>query len=104
MRNISTRKIALGVAGVLMLSLGSAFAQDQAAPQGGGHDGGRGGHGGAFRAACGQDMQTYCASAQSREDRHTCMQTNQDKFSDTCTSFMASHMHGGAPQQPAAGQ
>jgi hypothetical protein len=58
----------------------------------------QGGHWAAFRAACGQDTQTYCATAQSREDRHACVQANKDKFSDTCKSFMASHMHHGAPQ------
>ena len=90
MRNISTRRITLGLALMLSLSSAGAFAQDQAAPPQGG------GHGGAFRAACGQDIQTYCSSAQTREDRHACMQTNHDKFSDTCKSFMDSHMHGSA--------
>jgi hypothetical protein len=82
-----TRQIAL--AGAVLFALGGgAFAQDQsAAPP-------PGGHGGAFRAACGQDMQTYCSTAQSRQDRHACMQTNQDKLSATCKSFLASHMHG----------
>lgn len=85
-----TRQLAL--AGAIMFAFGgAAFAQDQSAPP-------PGGHGGAFHAACGQDIQTYCSTAQSREDRHACVQANKDKFSDTCKSFMASHMHHGAPQ------
>jgi hypothetical protein len=50
-------------------------------------------------------MQTYCPSAQSREDRHACVEANKDKFSDSCKTFMASHMHhhgqmqGGGQQQ-----
>lgn len=83
-----TRQIAL--AGAVMFALGgAAFAQSAPPP---------GGHSGEFRAACGQDMQTYCSTAQNREDRHSCVQANKDKFSDTCKSFMASHMHGTAPQ------
>lgn len=79
----------IALAGAVMFALsGAAIAQ--ASPQGG--------HSGEFRAACDQDMQTYCATAQSREDRHSCVQANKDKFSDTCKSFMASHMHGAAPQ------
>lgn len=85
MRNISLRPIAL--AGALLFGATGAFAQDQAAPP-------SGGHGGAFRAACGQDIQTYCSAAQSREDRHSCMQTNHDKLSATCKAFVDNHMHG----------
>jgi hypothetical protein len=63
----------------------AALAQDQPPPQGGRA---------AFQQACGADLQTYCASAQSRDDRHACVQANKDKFSDSCKTFMASHpMH-----------
>jgi hypothetical protein len=50
-----------------------------------------GGHGG-FMAACGADIQTYCSSAQNRDERRACVKANKDKFSDSCKSFMASHM------------
>jgi hypothetical protein len=94
MRNVSTRQITLGLGRALIFALGSsgAFAQDQMAPAP------QGQHGGAFRAACGQDMQTYCSSAQTREDRRACMQTNHDKLSDTCKTFIGSHMHGPSGQ------
>lgn len=88
---ISTRTAVFAASFVLALS-GAALAQDQAAAPQGGHGGG------AFRAACGQDMQTYCGSAQSREDRHTCMKAKKDKFSDSCKSFMASRRHHGDGQ------
>lgn len=67
-----------------------AFAQDEApSAQHGGH--------GAFLAACGNDLKTYCPSAQSREDRHACIEANKDKLSDTCKTFLsdhAGHWHG----------
>lgn len=66
---------------------GAAFAQDQGP--------GSGSHHGEFRAACGADMQTFCASAQSHDDRHACMQANMSKLSDSCKSFIAAHQHGG---------
>lgn len=53
---------------------------------------------GPFGQACGADMANYCASAQSREERRSCIEQNKDKFSDTCKNFMASHHmhhHGG---------
>ena len=78
---------------------GAAFAQDQSQMQG---PSGGGNHG-AFKAACGADVQTYCASAQTRDDRHACIQTNRDKFSDSCKSFMASHQHGGGQMQGPGG-
>jgi len=89
---------------IFALSLGMAaavpaFAQDQTpAPRSGGH--------GAFMQACGNDMQTYCASAQNRDDRRSCVMANKDKFSDSCKSFMASHqMHQhGQMQGPGGGQ
>lgn len=90
---------------IFMLSLAlfvgasaAVLAQDQDQSQQGQHQGGHG----AFMQACGNDMQTYCASAQSRDDRHSCMEANKDKFSDTCKSFMASHaghMHGHGQMQ-----
>lgn len=81
----------------------AALAQDQDQP--GQHHGGHG----AFMQACGNDMQTYCASAQSRDDRHSCMEANKDKFSDTCKSFMANHAghmhdHGQMPAPAGDGQ
>jgi Spy/CpxP family protein refolding chaperone len=72
----------------------AVFAQDQTpAPQGGMQGGGMQGGGmhGQFMQACGADMQTYCASAQSRDDRRACVTANKDKFSDSCKSFMAAH-------------
>ena len=80
-----------------------ASAQDQsAAPQQGGN-----GHG-MFMQACGADIKNFCGSAQSRDDRRTCVEANKDKFSDSCKSFMASHpMHphaGGQMQGPGNGQ
>jgi hypothetical protein len=74
---------------------GAAFAQDQSQMQGGSMQGPGGGNHGAFKAACGADVQTYCASAQTRDDRHACIKTNMAKFSDSCNSFMASRQHGG---------
>jgi hypothetical protein len=84
-------KIMRGGATALLISFGTAgavFAQDQ--PQGTTP----GNRGQEFRAACAADVQTYCASAKGREDRHQCMQTNRDKFSDGCKSFLDSHGHG----------
>ena len=49
------------------------------------------GHG-AFRQACGADLQSLCAGAQTREDRRACMMANKDKLSDGCKSFLASHI------------
>lgn len=80
---------------------GAAFAQDQSSGgqmQGGQMQGGQmqgqgqGGHHGEFMAACGADMQQYCASAQSRDDRRACVQANKDKFSQGCQTFLSSHM------------
>jgi hypothetical protein len=89
-------KVFVLAAAFALVSLSSALAQDQ---------GGQGGHGGgraAFMQACGQDMSTYCATAQTREDRHACVQANQDKFSDGCKAFLANHMamHGQGGDQP----
>jgi hypothetical protein len=69
----------------------AVFAQTPA-PQQGGMSGG--GMRGQFMQACGTDMQNFCASAQSRDDRRACVMANHDKFSDSCKSFMAAHpMH-----------
>jgi uncharacterized protein YdeI (BOF family) len=88
-----------------LASTGAAFAQDQGQMQGGQMQGPNGGgHHGAFTAACGADVQTYCASAQTRDDRHACVQANMAKFSDSCKSFMASHQHGGGQMQGPGGQ
>jgi len=80
----------------------AAFAQDQTpAPQGGMQGGGMRSQ---FMQACGADMQTYCASAQTRDDRRACMTANHDKFSDGCKSFMASHPMHQHPQGQPPGQ
>jgi len=69
-----------------------AFAQTPAPQQGGAMQGGA--MRGQFMQACGTDMQTYCASAQNRDDRRACVMANRGKFSDSCKSFMAAHpMH-----------
>jgi hypothetical protein len=72
----------------------AAFAQTPAPQQGGGMRG-------QFMQACGADMQNFCASAQSRDDRRACVMANKDKFSDSCKSFMTAHpMH----EHPQGGQ
>ena len=82
---------------LLAISLGfasAAYAQDQAPPPAQSP----------FMQACGQDMKTYCASAQSRDDRRACVRANRDKFSDSCKAFMGSHhMHQHDPR-PGGGQ
>ena len=73
-----------------------AFAQDQTPPaqqQGGGSMRGQ------FMDACGADMKNFCSAAQNREDRHSCVMANQDKFSQSCKAFMASHPMHQHPQQ-----
>ena len=67
---------------LVLLMAGPAVAQDQPAAGGEGHHG-------RFRAACGADVQTYCASAQTRDDRRQCIMANKDKLSDTCKAFLA---------------
>ena len=77
-------RAAIVVAAILATApLASAFAQDQAPAHG---------HG-AFMQACGADIQQYCSSAKTREDRRTCVRANRDKFSQSCQSFLANHMH-----------
>jgi len=92
------RKILLAISLVACAST-TAFAQDQAPPaqqQGGGMRS-------QFMDACGADMKNFCGSAQSREDRRSCMMANRDKFSQSCKAFMASHpMH--QHQQQGSGQ
>jgi hypothetical protein len=77
----------------------AAFAQDQGPPPGGQSP---------FMQACGADVKNYCASAQNRDDRHSCIMANKDKFSDSCKAFMANHQmhqHGqGQMQGPGNGQ
>ena len=81
-----------------------AFAQNQAPmqQQGGGMPGSA--MHSQFMDACGGDMQTYCASAQSRDDRRACVMANKDKFSANCKSFMAAHPMHAHPQQPGGQQ
>jgi hypothetical protein len=69
---------------VLCMSPVIALAQTQPTP-------GSGDRRAAFLEACGQDVQTYCASAQGRDARRTCIRANHDKFSQNCQSFLASH-------------
>ncbi len=78
------------------LILGAAASAQDQSPRHDWHAG--------FEQACGADMQTYCAAAQNRDDRHTCMQANKDKFSDACKNFMESHHagHHGQMQGPGA--
>ena len=77
---------------ILLLGLvlgvsGTAIAQDQNQPQAGEwHE--------MFKQACGADIQKFCSTAQTRDDRHACVKANTDKFSDTCKTFLASHAHG----------
>ena len=68
-----------------------ALAQDQAPP-------GSQERRAAFMQACGQDVQTYCASARNRDERRACIHANHAKFSDGCQSFLASHFGHGAQQ------
>jgi len=74
---------ALAFSSALMLALGGTALADQ--HSGGGH----------IRQACSADFQKFCPNAQSREDRHSCLQTNHDRLSDDCKSALASvHWHG----------
>jgi hypothetical protein len=77
------------------LSIGVAGAASAQGQGGGDHA--------AFAQACSADLQTYCASAQSRDDRHACIQANKDKFSDSCKSFIASRHQHGQMQGPGGG-
>ena len=67
-----------------------AFAADETPAPAGGNDQ----HRGEFRQACGADLQTYCATSKTRDERRACIQANKDKFSETCKTFMASHPRG----------
>ena len=98
-------KSLLFVVAIATCAANAAMAQDQApsqsSPQQNMHS--------AFMDACGKDMQTYCASAQTRDARHACVVANKDKFSDSCKTFMTNHpMHqhqqGGQMQGPGNGQ
>jgi hypothetical protein len=91
-------KLLLSAFAIAACAATTALAQDQtpqAPPQGG-----RAG----FMQACGGDMKNYCASAQSRDDRRSCMMANKDKFSDSCKAFMASHPMHQHPQGQMQGQ
>jgi hypothetical protein len=87
-------------AGAVMFGLAACgvalAADDTPAPASGDH------HTGGFRQACGADLQTYCSSSKTHEERHACIEANKDKFSDTCKTYMAQHPHGhgGAPTTP----
>ena len=63
----------------------AAYAADQPAPTDG-----QGGHSG-FKEACGADLDKFCSAAKLRDERHTCIDANKDKFSDSCRTFMAAH-------------
>lgn len=79
-------RLASAFVAVTMGLSGIAFAaDDSAAPSNGG-----GGHSG-FREACGTDLQTYCATSKTRDERRACVKENKDKFSEGCKSFMATH-------------
>ena len=84
----------------LIFASTTVMAQEQPPPT----QEGRGG----FMEACGADIQQFCSSAQTREDRHACIEANRDKFSQACQSLLASHMHGhhhgGNGTQPTGGQ
>jgi hypothetical protein len=84
---------AVALLSILFVTAGTAFAQDQTQSSQQGDQQGQGHHGQGFHGACAADMKTYCASAQSREDRHQCLQTNRDKLSDGCKSMLDSHEH-----------
>lgn len=91
-------RVSLMAAALFVAAGTSAFAQDQSPP--------KGGHG-PFMQACGADIQNFCATAQSREDRHACIDAHKDKFSDSCKLFMASHQmhhHDQMQAQPSGGQ
>ena len=89
------------IAGALALTLaaGAAFAQ----PAEGG-----GGRGAALKAACGADIQKFCANVQMGPDMRKCVRTNFSSLSDGCKSFLQQMRSrrqeggqggGGAPQQ-----
>ena len=94
MTRLSSVAFAIAVA---IAGYGMAFAADAPAPSSGGDHNG-------FREACGADLQTYCASAKSRDERRACVQANKDKFSDGCKSFMAAHPRPQSSTPPAGGQ
>ena len=85
-------KFILSAAFLFALSAPS-LAQDQ--PAGGGQ----------IHQACAADFQKFCPNAQSREDRHQCLQGNKDQLSDDCKAALTSasghwhHDHGGGQGQ-----
>jgi len=67
------------------LMAGAAYSADQTpAPAGdkAAHE--------AFKAACGEDVKKFCAD-KSKEERHTCVEANKSKFSQTCQTYMKEH-------------
>jgi hypothetical protein len=85
-------KSLLFVVAIATCAASPALAQDQTSPQSSPQN--MQNMHSEFMDACGNDMKTYCASAQSRDERRSCVMANKDKFSDTCKTFMASHpMH-----------
>jgi len=84
---------AIAVMSMLFITIDTAFAQNQTQSSGQGGQQGQEHHGQGFHGACATDIKTYCTSAQSREDRHQCLQTNRDKLSDGCKSMLDSHEH-----------
>lgn len=91
---VPTHRLSMRVLAFSLVSVfpaGSALGQDQT-PAGGQAVSHRGD---AFRSACAADLQTYCATAQSRDERHQCMTANHDKLSDTCRTFLDSRAHTG---------
>jgi hypothetical protein len=92
-----TRLASAVFAAAISLAGGVALAADDAPATGSGD------HMSGFRQACGTDLQTYCASSTTRDERRACVQANKDKFSEGCKSYMAAHPR---PQSstPPAGQ
>jgi hypothetical protein len=78
-------KLAACLVGIGLFAGVAAHAADQQAPSNG-----QGGHSG-FKDACGADLDKFCSAAKLRDERHTCIDANKDKFSDSCKTFMAAH-------------
>ncbi|MBI1212069.1 MAG: hypothetical protein GC190_11445 [Alphaproteobacteria bacterium] len=86
---------------LMMIGLsGAAFAADTPATGSDTADTHGGRHG--FREACSADIQTYCSTSKSRDERHACVQANKDKFSGGCKAFMAAHPRHQSSTPPAA--
>jgi len=83
-------KTLLFVVAIATCAASSSLAQDQTSPTSPQSSPQQNMHS-EFMDACGNDMKTYCASAQTRDERRSCIMANKDKFSDSCKTFMASH-------------